>query len=527
MQHQHSFDDSTKTQNSISNSKTDIDQSSQCCTTAIALTDTPAGLSLLSLQFNFDQHRISLHSFAMSAIPPSASRLMPVIDENRVIKCLKGEEIKLLNRVHACDMNIVKSALSKNSDFLNQYFSQTGLSDDIDENNLDENRSSFAFGSQNSIVHHIGNSPNINYQSRLIAQRNSTNQLRKYITRQQFKDNTFIITFPNKLQHKHRIQTIGNDPDKSSEDGSKLSSTTGTETSDNTDNMRLVMDQDDLTDNSDTFVISRSSSISNNNNNNNNAFLVNETILNFHPFLMITSHGVTLFTSHLTILKFIFPIPFSQPPMCCLYSGGYETNTQKQLNQQNQSSTTEYKRSSRHGSQNNIRAIDKLFISSGNALTIIANGQTQHHFYPYKYFNELVMTNGANWFLPIPNKPISPIDPLYQQSSPSLQSQSSTTNQLQIKSQPLSQDLDNKSQLSVQLSLDQDIQSSQLQSSDGSSVKSEIDDVQLRIRSPLLFIISASNSSMTVDLSTGGFYDFPEKESEFKELGEGGVEDFQ
>ncbi|KAA6312458.1 MAG: hypothetical protein EZS28_055921 [Streblomastix strix] len=32
---------------------------------------------------------------------------------------------------------------------------------------------------------------------------------------------------------------------------------------------------------------------------------------------------------------------------------------------------------------------------------------------------------------------------------------------------------------------------------------------------------------MTVDLSTGGFYDFPEKESEFKELGEGGVEDFQ
>lgn len=55
----------------------------------------------------------------MSAIPPSASRLMPVIDENRAIKCLKGEEIKLLNRVHACDMNIVKSALSKNSDFLN------------------------------------------------------------------------------------------------------------------------------------------------------------------------------------------------------------------------------------------------------------------------------------------------------------------------------------------------------------------------------------------------------------------------
>ncbi|KAA6356125.1 MAG: hypothetical protein EZS28_048348, partial [Streblomastix strix] len=217
----------------------------------------------------------------------------------------------------------------------------------------------------------------------------------------------------------------------------------------------------------------------------------------------------------------------SQPPMCYLYSGGYETDTKKQQINQNSSSATEQKRSSRHSSQNNIRAIDKLFISSGNALTIIANGQTQHHFYPYKYFNELVMTNGANWFLPVPNKSISPIDPLVQQPSPSMHSQSSTLNQHQTKSQPLSQDLDNKSQLSVQLSLDQDIQSSQQQSSDNSSVQSEIDDVQLRIRSPLLFIISASNSSMTVDLSTGGFYDFPEKESEFKELGEGGVEDFQ
>lgn len=43
----------------------------------------------------------------------------------------------------------------------------------------------------------------------------------------------------------------------------------------------------------------------------------------------------------------------------------------------------------------------------------------------------------------------------------------------------------------------------------------------------MLFIISASNSSMIVDMKTGTFYEFPGKDSEIKDLGEGGPEDFQ
>jgi hypothetical protein len=39
---------------------------------------------------------------------------MPVIDENRVMKTLKGEDIKILNRVHS-HMSVVKGALIKNN----------------------------------------------------------------------------------------------------------------------------------------------------------------------------------------------------------------------------------------------------------------------------------------------------------------------------------------------------------------------------------------------------------------------------
>lgn len=43
----------------------------------------------------------------------------------------------------------------------------------------------------------------------------------------------------------------------------------------------------------------------------------------------------------------------------------------------------------------------------------------------------------------------------------------------------------------------------------------------------MLFIISASNSSMIVDLSSGDFYDFPGKDTDIKELNAGQPEDFQ
>ncbi|KAA6361685.1 MAG: hypothetical protein EZS28_042788, partial [Streblomastix strix] len=81
------------------------------CTTAIAIVDQPVGTSAISLLFDFEHHSIQMHSFVLAAIPPQTSRIMPVIDENRVMKTLKGEEIKLINRVHTDNLNIVKGAL--------------------------------------------------------------------------------------------------------------------------------------------------------------------------------------------------------------------------------------------------------------------------------------------------------------------------------------------------------------------------------------------------------------------------------
>jgi hypothetical protein len=67
------------------------------CSTALALVDSPIGTSILSLLFDFEHHRISLHSFVIGSIPPTGSRIMPVIDELRVMKTLKGEEINIID----------------------------------------------------------------------------------------------------------------------------------------------------------------------------------------------------------------------------------------------------------------------------------------------------------------------------------------------------------------------------------------------------------------------------------------------
>lgn len=47
---------------------------------------------------------------------------MLVLDENRTMKTLKGENISIVNRVHTGDVNIVKGALAKNNDFVKDYY---------------------------------------------------------------------------------------------------------------------------------------------------------------------------------------------------------------------------------------------------------------------------------------------------------------------------------------------------------------------------------------------------------------------
>ncbi|KAA6378041.1 MAG: hypothetical protein EZS28_026430, partial [Streblomastix strix] len=105
-------------------SGSDLDNNQLCCTTAIALVDQPVGTSAISLLFDFKHHRISLHSFIITALPPSSSRIMPVIDENRVMKTLKGVGIEPMVRVHTGNVNVVKGALMKNNEFLKDYYSK-------------------------------------------------------------------------------------------------------------------------------------------------------------------------------------------------------------------------------------------------------------------------------------------------------------------------------------------------------------------------------------------------------------------
>ncbi|KAA6382674.1 MAG: hypothetical protein EZS28_021800, partial [Streblomastix strix] len=293
------------------NIKSESANNNQSCTTAIAIVDQPVGTSAISLLFDFEHHRIQLHSFIITALPPSTSRVMTIIDEERVMKTLKGVDISLLNRVHCGDVNVVKAQ------------------------------------------------------------------------------------------------------------------------------------QDNL--------------------------VSNEPIPNFHPFLTIASASICLFTSHMTLLKLKYPTPFTEPPMSVLFAGGQEKDYKHHLSQFNKQSS----RKDLNLMRKDIKSVDKLFIAAGRSLIVLCNGQFQRHTYPYKWFNELVMTNGANC---------------------------SDTEQQSLNSQ----------------------------SSDQPSVsKSEIDDIQLRLGTSMLFIISASNSSMIVDMSTGTFYEFPGQESEYKELGEGGPEDFQ
>ncbi|KAA6368830.1 MAG: hypothetical protein EZS28_035642, partial [Streblomastix strix] len=162
------------------------------------------------------------------------------------------------------------------------------------------------------------------------------------------------------------------------------------------------------------------------------------------------SFGIALFTSHLTQYNFIYPIPFPQPPMSILYIGGQEKEKENSsINTRSQqitkiSSKNELnpKKINRHNQLKDVKSLDKLFIASGNTLIIIANGQVQRHTYPYKWFNELAMTNGGNCF------------------------------------------------------------------------QSNIDNIQLKLGTSMLFIVSASNSSMIVDLNNGSFFEFPGRETD-------------
>ncbi|KAA6368516.1 MAG: hypothetical protein EZS28_035958 [Streblomastix strix] len=104
--HKQQKDDQSITSASTSTeTKSQTNTNNLSYTTGIALIDSPAGTSAIQLLFNFDLHHISLHSFAIAALPPSISRVMAVIDENRVMKTLKGQEIQIMNRVHAGTMS--------------------------------------------------------------------------------------------------------------------------------------------------------------------------------------------------------------------------------------------------------------------------------------------------------------------------------------------------------------------------------------------------------------------------------------
>ncbi|KAA6309475.1 MAG: hypothetical protein EZS28_056503, partial [Streblomastix strix] len=118
--------------------------------------------------------------------------------------------------------------------------------------------------------------------------------------------------------------------------------------------------------------------------------------------------------------------------------------------------------------------VDQIIIGAGNALIIITNGQIEHQHYPFKCFNELAITNGSNWYLPN--------IPLY--TSPQQNEQST-----------LNIDIESPRQDSLH--------------SDKPNINNNLSKTKLKIGSSELFIISAQNSSMVVDMSSGAFYDFP------------------
>ncbi|KAA6386875.1 MAG: hypothetical protein EZS28_017596, partial [Streblomastix strix] len=64
-------------------------------------------------------------------------------------------------------------------------------------------------------------------------------------------------------------------------------------------------------------------------------------------------------------------------------------------------------------------------------------------------------------------------------------------------------------------------------SEQSSITKSSIKDAYLKVGKTVLFVTSASNSSLIVDLSTGNFFEFPEKKIDLRELNDGDPEDFQ
>ncbi|KAA6394491.1 MAG: hypothetical protein EZS28_009981, partial [Streblomastix strix] len=474
--------------------KQDIESTNQSCTSAIALVDTPSGLSLFSLLFDFEHHRISLHSFIFAAIAPSAARLMTVLDEDRVIKTLRGEEITTLDRVHAFDINTVKGALNISSEFLNQYYSNLKFTnnDDEYEDGFDEMENIYTPPTQTNSTSQTPNTDPINnIKKQSSSPRFSINRLHKHITRQQFKTNTIIITFPNKTIHLQKKSGSRFDVD-SSEEESQVSNTTGTDSSENADKYNLILEQSEQCDDGEQnqLIFARNSSDMN------NSLITNEPIQNFHPFLLITAIGVTLFTSHLTKLHFIFPITIRQPPMCVLYVGGQHQES-KQIPSPSHKHTSprnnNSKKIQRHKAHRDFRSVDKLFVVSGRAVYIICNGQVTLQYYPFRWFNELAMTNGANWFLSTVPKSHS------------------------------SQSLSSSDHL-----FDQE-QSSQSQHSSLDEIddENEQDNIQLKIGLSMLFIISSANSSMIVDMSSGAFYNFPGKDSSLKELGEGGPDDFQ
>ncbi|KAA6357716.1 MAG: hypothetical protein EZS28_046757, partial [Streblomastix strix] len=343
------------------------------CTTGIALVDQPVGVNAVQFLFDFEHHRISMHSFIIAALPPSSSRIMPVIDENSVMKTLKGGHIKLINHIHSKDVNIVKDALAKNSEFLKDYYSSENLQqeNDKDNNNNDNTTELYIPKSHNSIPLFYDNSDGKNIIQQKKEYKAATNQLYKSICKQQYNLDTLIITFPNKTIHKHQVIESALD-DESSEEQNTILSESSTENEDNQNNMKITIDQQEISDNDndedDNLLI-----FSNKSSNMNSSLTANKPIPNFHPFLIITSIAIGFFTSHLTLLRFMFQIPFSEPPMSVLYVGRLEQDPKNIGDRSPKSPNEKDSQSIRKRQQHyDNRSVDKLFITAGRALIIIS-----------------------------------------------------------------------------------------------------------------------------------------------------------
>ncbi|KAA6373173.1 MAG: hypothetical protein EZS28_031300, partial [Streblomastix strix] len=483
----------TKQQQNTEDSKKDSDDNGKCCITALALADIPAATSCVNIMLDFEHHRLSFHQFMFTALPSSSSRVMPVLDENRVMETLKGGQLGVPVRIHAGNVDIVKTAMSITNRFITDLYNLKNKVDTRLPSSLSLHHEP---DSSNTLTSNTSNStspfPNtqilgpIDYGSD--TRHENVNKLHKYISWQQYKLNVTFVTFPISNHHrkKKRKSTQLQINDK---DNENIVEYTSTDESDNDDDyVQFADDHASQTDPNISFGIQGCQQ-------NKRCLLSSKRqILNFHPFLVFSSQGIALITSHMSVYRYEFPIPFSDPVMTVMYTGGQDLESNLYHHSPNSSSTEQSKKLRRHKHQKNIGTQDKLIIGAGKSLTIIMTGKAQLHTYPFKWINDLAMTNGARWFKGSQQSTMS---------SPKLNSSLRGREVEVISKQQKPNSLNNYG---------------------GSN---DMPEIQMRLGSSMMFVISSNSQSMIVDLHSGKFSEFPGKEEEIKGMGDGSAEDFQ